>query len=150
MDAIETIESQIAYYLSGNQLYSEYKDHWKYMLESYTGSEEYENANHLVKYNLETAGEYAARLKTTPLQNHCNSVSLESIPALFSNKAQLETWVFLSNNPMIEDLLKDADLDGRSFNQFMKDVSVYASVFGHTWCYNHKAQMLEQSQSQTK
>jgi len=133
MDAIETIESQIAYYLSGNQLYSEYKDHWKYMLESYIGSEEYENANHLVKYSLETAGEYAARLKTTPLQNHCNSIIGVYTSFIFKQPPVRDLGI-LSNNPMIEDLLKDADLDGRSFNQFMKDVSVYASVFGHSWC----------------
>jgi len=132
MDAIETIESQIAYYLSGNQLYSEYKDHWKYMLESYTGSEEYENANHLVKYNLETAGEYAARLRTTPLQNHCNSIIGVYTSFIFKQSPVRDLGV-LANNPMVEDILKDADLDGRSFNQFMKDVSVYSSVFGHTW-----------------
>jgi hypothetical protein len=39
----------------------------------------------------------------------------------------------LQNTPFIEDLLKDADRDGRSFNAFMKDVATYASIFGHSW-----------------
>ena len=131
-DAIETIENQIAYYLSGNQLYSEYKDHWQYMLESYIGSEEYSNANHLLKYNLETAGEYSARLKTTPLQNHCNSIIGVYTSFIFKQSPVRDLGV-LANNPQIDNLLKDADMDGRSFNQFMKDVSVYSSIFGHSW-----------------
>ncbi len=29
--------------------------------------------------------------------------------------------------------MRDADLDGRSMNAFMKDVATWASVFGHCW-----------------
>ncbi len=33
----------------------------------------------------------------------------------------------------LEMFLRDADLDGRSLNAFMKDVAIWSSVFGHTW-----------------
>ena len=131
-DAIETIETQIAYYLSGNQLYSEYKDHWQYMLESYVGSEEYSNAQHLLKYQLETQNEYGARLHSTPLQNHCNSI-ISVYTSFIFGQHPVRDLGNLSNNPVTEAILKDADLDGRSFDQFMKDVSVYNSIFGHAW-----------------
>jgi hypothetical protein len=39
----------------------------------------------------------------------------------------------LENDPGLEDFLADADLDGRSFNAFMKETAIWASVFGHTW-----------------
>ena len=123
MDAIETIESQIAYYLSGNQLYSEYKDHWKYMLESYTGSEEYENANHLVKYNLETAGEYAARLRTTPLQNHCNSIIGVYTSFIFKQTPVRDLGV-LANNPVTEEILKEIGVQAKDLPR-LKSTGVY-------------------------
>jgi len=33
----------------------------------------------------------------------------------------------------LEMFLRDADMEGRSLNAFMKDVSTWASVFGHSW-----------------
>ena len=132
MDAIDSIESQIAQYAGGNDLYNEYHDYWQFLLESYVGGEEYENAGHLVKYQLETSPEYSARLKNTPLQNHCNSIIGVYTSFIFKQPPTRDLGS-LSNLPGIDDILKDADQDGRSFNQFMKDVSVYSSIFGHTW-----------------
>lgn len=132
MDAIDTIESQIAHYMSGNPLYNEYHDYWQFLLESYIGGEEYENAGHLVKYQLETQPEYAARLRNTPLQNHCQSI-IGVYTSFIFRQAPVRDLGSLSNNPAIDAILNDADLDNRSFNQFMKDVSVYNSIFGHVW-----------------
>ena len=132
MDAIDSIESQIAQYAGGNNLYNEYHDYWQFLLESYVGGEEYENAGHLVKYQLETGPEYSARLRNTPLQNHCNSIIGVYTSFIFKQPPTRDLGS-LSNLPGINDILKDADQDGRSFNQFMKDVSVYSSIFGHTW-----------------
>jgi hypothetical protein len=39
----------------------------------------------------------------------------------------------LENSPAVLSFLKDADLDGRSLNAFMKDVATWASVYGHCW-----------------
>ena len=74
MDAIQVLTTELAQAVSGNTIYDSYKDQWKYLLESYVGGVEYQNAQHLVKYQLETESEYQNRLRTTPLQNHCASV----------------------------------------------------------------------------
>ena len=74
MDAVETLKQQIAALTAGNKLYDTYKSQWTYLLESYLGGEEYRRARHLTRYQLETDAEYLARLRTTPLQNHCQSV----------------------------------------------------------------------------
>ena len=74
MDAIESIENSIDRLMSGNSLYTEYHDQWQYLLESYVGGYEYKNAQHLLKYTLETAAEYGVRLNQTPYENHCASV----------------------------------------------------------------------------
>ena len=57
MDAIQTLSSEIAELVTGNKIYDAYKDQWTYLLESYVGGEEYRNAGHLNRYQLETQSE---------------------------------------------------------------------------------------------
>jgi hypothetical protein len=132
MNAIETLSTEIANLVSANEIYDSYKDTWKYLLESYVGGLEYRQAQHLTRYQLETDGEYAARLRATPLENHCQSVISVYNSFLFRTEPQRD----FTNNGMtfeLESFLRDADLDGRSLDSFMKDVSTWASVFGHCW-----------------
>lgn len=132
MDAIQTIINDAGEFLSGNLLYSQYQRQWTYLFQSYVGGEEYRNAGHLVRYVNESPGEYQARLEATPLQNHCDSVISVYNGFLFRNPPR-RTYDTIENLPELEDFLYDADMDGRSFNAFMKDVATYASIFGHTW-----------------
>jgi hypothetical protein len=39
----------------------------------------------------------------------------------------------LDGNPLLEYFLQDADMEGRSFNAFMKEAQIWASVYGHVW-----------------
>ncbi len=132
MDAIQTIKNEIDKYLSSNDLYNTYKKQWRYLLESYVGGDEYRRAGHLTRYQLESDGEYAARLATTPLQNHCQSVISVYTSFLFRH-APVRDFGSIANLPELMEFMYDADLDGRSFDGFMKDVSVYSSIFGTTW-----------------
>ena len=132
MDAIESIEQSIDRVMTGNQLYQEYHDQWQYLLESYVGGYEYKNAQHLLRYSLENAAEYGTRIAQTPYENHCSSVVGVYNSFIFKTPPSRDLGN-LQNTPFIEDLLKDADHDGRNFNAFMKDVATYASVFGHSW-----------------
>jgi hypothetical protein len=132
MDAIQTIKNEIDKYLSGNDIYNTYKKQWRYLLESYVGGEEYRRAGHLTRYQLESDSEYVARLATTPLQNHCQSVISVYSSFLFRN-SPVRQFNSIANLPELMEFMYDADLDGRSFDGFMKDVSVYSSIFGHSW-----------------
>lgn len=132
MDAIDQIINDAGEFLSGNTTYTSYKSQWQFMFESYVGGEEYKTAGHLTRYVNESPGEYAARLESTPLQNHCNSVISVYNSFLFRSPPE-RNYGSIENLPELQDFLDDADFDGRSFNSFMKDVSTYASIFGHTW-----------------
>lgn len=132
MDAIQQIQEAIAKVLSGNDIYDSYKVQWQYLLESYVGGSEYRKARHLVRYQLETDAEYEARLNTTPLDNHCSSVISVYNSFLFRQPPYRDLGM-LEGMPQIEDMLEDADFDGRSMDAFMKDVSTWSSVFGHCW-----------------
>lgn len=132
MSIIQTIDQQIAEALSSNSEYNEYRERWEYLFQSYMGGLEYRDGSYLTKYNLETPQEYQARIRSTPLDNHCNSVVQVYNSFLFREQPKREFGT-MDNSAAVLSFLRDADLDGRSLNAFMKDVATWASVFGHCW-----------------
>lgn len=132
MDSIQTAMQTVDEFLSGNSIYTAYKNQWQYLMESYSGGEEYRNAANLTRYQLETNAEYAARLRSAALQNHCSSVISVYTSYLYKTPPQRD-WGNLKDTPELAQFLKDADKDGRSFNNFMKDVASLSSVFGMVW-----------------
>jgi hypothetical protein len=117
---------------STHWLYMRNRDRWQFLYESYVGGEEYRRAAHLTKYQLETPGEYQARLNNTPLDNQCQSVISTYVSFLFREHPDrdLADWQYQSD---VEDFLNDCDMEGRSLDAFMKQVSIWSSVFGHSW-----------------
>ena len=132
MDVSQTLSTEIAAVLSANRLQETYLPQWKYLLESYLGGEEYRRAGHLTRYQLETDSEYQARLRETPLDNHCQSVISVYNSFLFREQPDRE-YCSIEPLPELKDFLDDADMDGRSLDAFMKDVATWSSVFGHCW-----------------
>jgi hypothetical protein len=117
---------------STHWLYMRNRDRWQFLYESYVGGEEYRRSGHLTRYSLETDGEYNARLNNTPLDNHAQSVIQTYVSFLFRNEPEREfgDWEY---QPDVESFLRDADMEGRDFNSFLKQVSIWSSVFGHSW-----------------
>jgi hypothetical protein len=132
MDILETLSDRIKKLLQGNLLHQEYYEHWQYLLESYVGGLEYKNAGHLTRYQLETDAEYHARLRTTPLENHCKSVVSVYNSFLFRDGVKRD-YGNIAAYPELESFIWDCDMEGRTLNQFMKEVSTWSSVFGHCW-----------------
>jgi len=117
---------------SSHWLYTRNRDRWEFLYNSYVGGEDYRKAGYLTKYVLETPGEYTARLANTPLDNQCQSVISTYISFLFREEPDRDLGS-LEYDVAAEDFLKDATLEGQSLNSFMKQASIWASVFGHAW-----------------
>lgn len=117
---------------SSNYHYNQNYNRWLFYLESYMGGEEYRKGQHLTKYQLESEAEYQARLDVTPLDNHCRSVVNVYNSFMFREMPERELGSLVMD-VTVEDFLKDADLEGRSLNAVMKEVSTWTSVFGHVW-----------------
>ena len=132
MNVIQTLTKEIASLVSGNEIYETYRSRWKYFLESYLGGEEYRKGLHLARYQLETESEYQARLRATPLENHCKSVVQVYNSFLFRREPE-RLIPAIDSLPEMEDFLKDADYEGRDLDSFMKEAATWASVFGHSW-----------------
>lgn len=117
---------------STNQLYTRNRDRWQFLLDSYSGGDDFRNGSYLYRYQLESDSDYAKRIKSTPLDNQCKSLISLYISFLFRDKPTRD-WEQFEYNPVIRDILEDADRDGRSMDAFMKDVAIWSSVFGHSW-----------------
>ena len=46
----------------------------------------------------------------------------------------------MAGDPALESFLKDADLDGRSFDSVMRQAQIWSSVYGHVWLMMDKPQ----------
>lgn len=130
--ASTTLQQDYQYLAMTNKLYSYNRDRWEFYLNSYTGGLQYQSAGYLTRYQLEQAGDYQARLMSTPYDNHCASVVHTYMSFLFRNDPErdFESWEGIKD---VKDFLKDCDWEGRSFNNFMKQVAIWSSVFGHCW-----------------
>lgn len=128
----QTLSQAYTNAVSANYLYTRNKDTWQFLLDSWTGGEDYRQGQYLQRYALETDSEYALRLKNTPLDNQCRSLISLYMSFLFREEPDRDLAT-LENDPTVESILEDADLDGRNMDAFMKDVATFASVMGHCW-----------------
>lgn len=147
MDASQLIENQVNALLSNNELYSTYRERWNELYQAYIGGEDYTLAGHLQKYQLENNTEYSKRLNHTPLENHCRSCISVYNGFLFKYPPFRDLGV-LSGNPVVEQFLMDADQDGQSLNEMVRNASTWSSVFGAVWFLLTKPNLGLQTQAE--
>ena len=113
-----------------HQDYDTYVNHWKFLKRSYLGGAEYKRGQYLKKYQYENEGEYLTRLSHAAEDNHCRSI-IHTYNAFLYRQQPKRDFGWLDNSPEIEQFLKDADLEGQSWEAFMRDVNVQSSIYGH-------------------
>ena len=105
---------------------------WDFFIRSYYGGFDYKMGGYLTKYVLERDDEYEDRLANTAIDNHCRNIVQVYSSFLFRIPPTRE-FGSLVNDQALDSFLRDADLDGRSFDSIMKEAQVYSSVYGHCW-----------------
>ena len=116
-----------------NRLYENNIHRWEYYYNSYFGGQDYQRSGYLRKYLAEENdgfNEYAKRLASTPLDNHCRNVIDTYTSFIWRDSPQREFGI-LADNPALELFLRDADLEGRSFNAVMREATTLANIYGH-------------------
>ena len=109
--------------------YDNYINQWRFLKRSYLGGNEYKQGGYLVRYNYESEGEYMNRMDQSAIDNHCRSVCHIYNSFLYRQEPKRD-FGWLENTPEMENFLKDADMDGRSWNSFMSDVNIQSSIYG--------------------
>ena len=135
------VKYKLEYY--GLTLHPEWKKNikrWQYYSDSYNGGNDFRQGRYLIKYVLESQGDYENRLKQTPLDNHCKSVVETYNSFLFRKPPTRDYGTKVVNDPSLDSFLNDCDLDGRSFNAFMRDCATYSAIYGHIWVMVDKPQ----------
>ena len=122
MTIMQTVDEQLSAVLSEKELYTRYTGRWKYLLQSYLGGQDWLEGANLTHYQNETSTDYNQRLFATGYDNHVQSVIKIWGSFLFREEPDRDLGS-LENMPQTLDFVKDADLDGRSFNQVMKDIT---------------------------
>jgi hypothetical protein len=113
--------------------HKDYKENinlYEYYIRSYNGGYDYTIGQFLNRYNLELDNEYNQRLGNTPCDNHCKNIIQIYSSFLFRVKASRDFGA-MADEPSLESFLKDADLEGNSFNSVMKQAQNYAAIYGH-------------------
>jgi len=117
------------------QQHTQYKGmmpRWEYFIRSYLGGKEFQDGKFLQEYQLELESEYFKRLAYTPLDNHCRNIIHIYSSYLFRVPPTRELGS-LEQDATLDYFFDDADLEGRTFDALMREVQVYASVYGHCW-----------------
>ena len=112
-------------------------ERWRLYADSYQGGAAYRNGEYLFKYTLETGGEYHQRLEETPLENHCRR-TVDSYSSFIYGATIERQYNSIENNPNLQPFLQDADMDGRSFQSFMREAGKWASVYGAVYIFVDK------------
>ena len=110
--------------------YKETITNWEYYIRSYNGGYDYTIGQYLNRYNLELDNEFNQRLANTPCDNHCKNIIQIYSSFLFRVKPS-RNFGSMADEPSLESFLKDADLDGNSFNSVIRQAQNYASIYGH-------------------
>ena len=112
--------------------YIDNESNWEFYLRSYLGGEDYQDGEYLVRYLNESTNDYSRRVDLTPIDNHCANVIHIYSSFLWKNQPT-RNWNSMENDPILENMVKDIDLDGQSLDAFMKEAQIWSSVYGHCW-----------------
>lgn len=117
------------------QQHSQYKGmmpRWEYFIRSYLGGKEYQDGKYLQPYQLEFENEYYKRIQYTALDNHCRNI-VDIYSSFLFRVEPTRQLGSLQDDLSVEQFLEDADLEGRSFDDLMREAQRLASVYGHIW-----------------
>ena len=118
--------------IDSHPLYKRYLGRWTMLSDSYVGGMEYQIGEYLERYYYETQEEYVKRLRTTALDNHVKSVI--GIYNSFLYRRPIIRKLDSLDQSMLKSFMMDCDLEGRNFDQMMREISIQSMIYGHVWC----------------
>lgn len=122
----------VDYITEAHDAYKYYFNRWTFLGDSYNGGYDYFMGRYLEPYYYESRDDYEKRLRQVPYDNHVKSV-VGIYNSFMYRKAIKRYFGSIENDPGLKPFLADADLDGRSYDAFMRDVSALTMVYGNVW-----------------
>ena len=104
-------------------------DRYRFYNDSYIGGDDYANGSYLPHFVYEDGNDYAKRIASTPLANHCRNI-IQIYTSFLFGKEPRRDYAGIDIDPSLDSFLMDADLEGRDFSAFMRDASIQSSIYG--------------------
>ena len=109
--------------------YSRHYKRWSFLSKSYLGGYDWKMGEYLTKYVYESEKEYGKRLASTPYDNHVKSIT-HIFNSFLYRTAPKRDFGSLKDRPELKMFLEDADMEGRTWDSFMRDVNTWSTVYG--------------------
>lgn len=110
-------------------VYETFKDQWTFFVRSYFGGERYRKGNYLLQHPFESDATYKRRKQIAYFYNFCAPV-VDIFVSLLYKVPPERNFGSLENDPLFEDFRNDADLEGNTFDEFIREAQRYASIYG--------------------
>jgi hypothetical protein len=117
--------------LAAHDAYKFYLNRWTFLGDSYNGGYDFFMGRYLEPYYYESREDYEKRLRMVAVDNHVKSIT--GIYNSFLYRRDVKRDYGSLSGPALDSFLDDADLDGRSYDAFMRDLSAYTMVYGNCW-----------------
>jgi len=122
----------IDWIVEAHESYKHYLNRWIFLGDAYNGGYEYFLGRYLEPYYYESRDDYEKRLRMIGYDNHTKSIV--GIYNSFLFRRDPKRWYgSIENDPGLLPFLADADLDGRSFASFIRELSALTMVYGNAW-----------------
>ena len=138
--------NNIDFILEAHDAYKYYLNRWNFLGDSYQGGYDYFAGRYLEPYYYESREDYEKRLRQVALDNHVKSVV--GIYNSFLFRKHIKRNYGDIQGPSLDNFLDDADLDGRSYDAFMRDVSALTMVYGNIWVIIDKPNTLVRTRAE--
>jgi len=122
----------IDYIVDAHEAYKHYLNRWLFLGDSYNGGYEYFLGRYLEPYYYESRDDYEKRLRQIALDNHVKAIVGIYNSFLFRREIKRD-FGSIEGIPSLAPFLADADLDGRSFQSFIREMSSLSMVYGNVW-----------------
>ncbi len=109
--------------------YDAWVKEWIFHIRSYLGGTLYKKADYLLQHPFESAANYRRRKEIAYYYNYCGPIVDIFVSHLYRRSANRDFGA-LASDPLFKSFLRDADHEGSSFTQFMRDAQRFASVYG--------------------
>lgn len=109
--------------------YKAYADEWRFFVRAYFGGRAYKDGNYLIQHPFESTANYRRRCAISYYYNYCAPIIDLYVSHLFRKDA-IKDFGSLAGDPLFDAFLRDADMDGASLRQFMREAQRLASVYG--------------------
>jgi hypothetical protein len=119
-------------------IYKKYSAAWAFYIASYFGGVEYAAGNYLLRHPRETSANYTRRKAIAYYYNYCGSIIDIFVSHIFRKTIEYD-YAELDGEELFEQFLKNADFDGASFKQFMRDAGRYAQAYGRVGIFVDKS-----------